>query len=386
MFNRSLTLGKLAGIDVAIDVSWLLIFGLLWWNLSAGVLPTLQPQLSGTETWVWAMVGTFLFFGSVLLHELAHALVARKQGIPVKGITLFLFGGVAQIEQEPKRAQDEFFMALAGPAMSVVLAVTYYLLAGTAFLPEAFVSVLLWLTTVNVILATFNLLPGFPLDGGRVFRALVWSITDNLRLATRIATLSGQVIGYSFVGIGVFMALGNPVPILGSGLIGGVWAAFIGLFLSQAATSAYQTQELTSMLSEVTAEELMRTEVAAVAPDLRVHDLLATHVKTRKERVFPVVEATKLLGTVDMRQVMQVPRDDWPTVTVAEIMTPIDKLTTLQPQTEAAQAVTILTRAAQTEVPVTWRQQLKGMISLRDIGLWLSLNQGFDSRELDLSA
>jgi Zn-dependent protease len=246
--RNGLRIGQLFGITIYVDWSWLLIFLLVTWNLATGfaqVHPNWGPGLS----WSVAIVAALLFFASVLAHELAHSIVARAQGIPVRNITLFLFGGVSNIQQEPRSPRDEFLMAIVGPITSIVMGVICLLVAGAFVrLPadaavnlgsvlavlDPLTTLLLWLGQINILLGIFNLLPAFPLDGGRVLRAALWALTGSFRTATRWAAGVSQLIAWLMIGAGIAMVFGVEVPFFGSGFVSGLWLAFIGWFLSSA--------------------------------------------------------------------------------------------------------------------------------------------------------
>lgn len=250
--ERGFNIGQVFGININIDFSWILIFLLVTGTLALSVFPGLHPEWSVFLNVTVGIIASVLFFASVLAHELAHSLVARARGISVKNITLFLFGGVSDIESEPSSAKAEFLIAIVGPLTSISLGFIFLFLAGiisgesisVLVSPDQVLSnlgpvttLLLWLGPVNVLLGIFNLIPGFPLDGGRVLRSLIWAVTRNFRQATRFAVLGGQTVGWGFIAIGVLMIFGFRIPILGGGLISGLWLILIGRFLSSLAAS-----------------------------------------------------------------------------------------------------------------------------------------------------
>jgi Zn-dependent protease len=379
MFNRGIQVATFSGIPFRIDVSWIIIFLLIVSNLTYGILPSLSPNLFGYHYWLLGILGAGFFFGSILLHELAHALVAKAQGIPVGSITLFLFGGVAHIEEEPKTPAAELLMAGAGPVTSVALAALFWSLGGIVGASTPLGLLLGWLAMINLLLALFNLLPGFPLDGGRIFRSIVWAVTGNFDVSTMVASFSGRMLGYLFIGLGIMMVLGVSVPVLGTGLISGLWILFIGLFLSQAALQAYQTQEIHRLLADVPIKEVMRKSLLTLDPNDTLHFVMNHQVKQSKESLFPVAVDDNLLGTVTLEKLTSVPRKEWPSRRVSDVMTSSTKVKTLDPTDEAASALTLL-RAEQEEVPVVADDnRLLGMISWRDIGLWLSMKHGLES-------
>jgi Zn-dependent protease/predicted transcriptional regulator len=384
--RNGLRIGRLFGINLYIDWSWFLIFLLITWNL-ATEFGQLHPAWGPGLAWSLAIIASLLFFASVLAHELAHSIVAQAQGIPVRNITLFLFGGVANIQQEPRSPGAEFVMAIVGPITSIAIGVIC-LLAGGLFVsapmeianPElAFVALnplttlLLWLGSINLLLGIFNLLPGFPLDGGRVLRAILWAATGSFRTATRWAAGVGQVVAWLFIFAGIAMIFGVEVPFFGTGLIGGLWLAFIGWFLSSAASQSYQQVALHDMLEGVPAARLMHTNVPVAPPNLSVDDLVYRYVMGTNERAFPVMDGDRLIGLVTLEDIRKVPREDWSITTAAEIMTPADQLAVVQPQDDAAEALDKLMERDIHQVPVISDGHLLGLVRRRDIMRWLQL-------------
>jgi Zn-dependent protease/CBS domain-containing protein len=385
--RNGLHIGRLFGINIYVDWSWLLIFLLVTWNLATQfvqVHPTWGPELS----WGLAIVAALLFFASVLAHELAHSIVAQAQGIPVRDITLFLFGGVSNIQQEPHSPRAEFLVAIVGPLTSLVIGVICLLAAGLfAPLPAGaamnpslvmvaltpLTTVLLWLGSVNIILGVFNLLPAFPLDGGRVLRAALWAATGNFRTATRWAARVGQVFAWLLIFSGIAMIFGVEVPFFGRGLVGGLWLAFIGWFMSSAARQSYQQVVVHDLLEGVPAARLMRANVPAVPPTISVGDLVHRYVMGTDERAFPVVDGDRLLGLVTLEDIRKVAREDWDIRTVAEIMTPADQLAVVQPQDDAAAVLDKLMERNVQQVPVMSNGHLVGLVRSSDIMRWLQL-------------
>ena len=277
-------LGRWFGIEFIADFGLILIVSLIAFNLATGVLPAWHPEWSSGLRWAIAWLAALLFIASIALHELSHALVARVHGLPVRRITLFLFGGVAHLEREPDSPRAEFSMALAGPAFSFVFGLLCVTIGGMT-LPDPsalgvtpmevmahaspLTTVLLWLGPLNVSLALFNMVPGFPLDGGRVLRALVWWATGDLRRATLIASRMGQGFAWVLIGVGVLMTLGHNVPLFGSGFGSGLWLILIGWFLNNAARSSYQQLMLRELLEELPARDVTRSDVRSVRSDGR---------------------------------------------------------------------------------------------------------------------
>ncbi len=385
--KNGLRIGRLFGINIYLDWSWLLIFLLVAWSLAtqfALMHPAWGPELA----WSVAIAAALLFFASVLAHELAHAIVAQAQGIPVRNITLFLFGGVANIQQEPRSPRGEFLLAIVGPLTSLAIG-GFCLLAVSLFAPlsadaalnpglafaslDPLTTLLLWLGSANIVLGIFNLLPGFPLDGGRVLRAILWGVTGNFRTATRWAAGVGQVLAWLLIFSGIAMIFGVEIPFFGTGLIGGLWLAFIGWFMSSAARQSYQQVVVHDMLEGVPAARLMRANVPAVSPGTSTSDLVHHYMMGTDERAFPVLDGDRLVGLVTLEDIRKVAREDWDTTSAAEIMTPADQLAVVQPQDDASAALDKLTERNVHQVPVISNGHLVGLVRSSDIMRWLNL-------------
>jgi Zn-dependent protease len=254
-------IARLFGINIHVDWSWIFIFLLVTWNLAGVVFPAIYPQMDFGNTLVLSVAASLLFFASVLIHELAHSLMAKARGLPVRRITLFIFGGVSNIEREPPSPATEFLVTIVGPLSSLILGVLFIYLGGRnletqcRYHPlqafgqlEPLSTLFLWLGSINILLALFNLIPGFPLDGGRILRSFLWAATGNLRQSTRLATWVGQAVAWMFILAGLAMVFGFQVPIFGTGMVGGIWLAFIGWFLNMAASQSYQQVVVADML------------------------------------------------------------------------------------------------------------------------------------------
>ena len=341
--------------------------------------------------WGIAVIAALLFFASVLLHELAHSLVARTRGIPVRDITLFLFGGISNIQREPPTPRTEFLITVVGPITSIILGIALVLGVGL-FHPNlrasiqnplnyiaslgAFETVFLWLGSINIFLGFFNLIPGFPLDGGRILRSFFWVISDDLRKATRWASWIGQGIGWLMIITGVAMAFGAQVPIFGSGVVNGVWLIIIGWFLNTSASQSYKRIVVHDLLEDVPINQMMHSQIVSVSPECSVNNLVNDHVMRSDERAFPVLENDTLLGIVTLDDIRSTPREKWETTTVAEIMTPKSELVTMEPDEDAADALTTLAARHISQIPVVHESKLLGMLRRRDIILWMQLQTG----------
>jgi len=390
--NRGLYIGRIFGIDIHIDASWILIFLLVTWSLASGLFPVWHPAWGPGMRWGVALAASILFFASILLHELSHSLVAKAYGLPVRRITLFLFGGVSNIEREPPTPKIEFLMAVVGPITSILLGIIFLALAtfgvmrsgATAHDAESVISrlgpvttLLAWLGPINILLGIFNLIPGFPLDGGRILRSALWKATNDLRKATAWATGAGRVVGWLFIFAGVAMAFGVRLPFFGTGLISGLWLIFIGWFLNSAAASSYQQAVVRNLLGDVPVFRLMRLNVPTVAPSLPLNRLVYEYVMGTDERAFPVMDGERLLGLVCLEDIRKVPREAWEHTTVGEVMTDTGHLDVVNPSEDAGDALEKLTRRDVRQAPVVENGRLVGLLRRRDILKWLELQSGF---------
>lgn len=387
--NGGFHIGKIFGINIKADWSWLIIFALVTWNLSVGLFPVFHPDWSSTLNWSLGIAASLLFFASVLAHEIAHSLVAKSKGIPVSEITLFLFGGVSNIEKEPESPATEFWMAIVGPATSIFLGLIFILFTGYSVNLSTIVSgnaggafsqinplatLFLWLGSVNIFVGIFNLTPGFPLDGGRVLRSIIWGMTKDFRKATFYSTMAGKFIAWLFIFAGISMIFGINVPIFGSGIIGGVWITFIGWFLKSAATQSYQKVIIEDALGKVLVSEIMRPSFPLVSPEITASQLVYSNILGSDERVFVVSKDEKLAGLVSLDDVRKVPRDEWDQMTVNEIMTPKDQLTLVSPSDTASSALNKLADRNIGQMPVIEKGKVVGMLRRRDIIWWLRLH------------
>lgn len=379
--------GRIFGINIHIDWSWIFIFLLVTWQLAAAVFPTLHPDWDLGLTLIVSLAASLLFFASVLAHELAHSLVAKARGLPVRRITLFIFGGVSNIEREPPSPGTEFLVAIVGPLTSLALGALFWFFgmrgaAGIGFplTPQQLSqldpisTLLLWLGPINILLGIFNMIPGFPLDGGRVLRSILWGLTNNLRRATRWASWVGQAVAWLFIVAGISMAFGVEIPILGSGLIGGLWLAFIGWFLNNAAVQSYQQVVIEDVLEGVPVSRLMRADAPTVPPAVSISQFVDEYLMGTDERAFPVLDQDRLVGLVCLEDVRKVPRPNWDSTLVNEIMTPADQLDVVAPREDATDALRKLSGRDVSQVPVVQGGRLVGMLRRRDILRWLQLN------------
>lgn len=367
-------LGSVFGFEIRIDFSWFIIFFLIMWTFTVAVFPTNFPGLSRGAYLGMGVAGTLLFFASLLAHELSHSLVARRKGIPVEGITLFIFGGMARTRMEAEEPGDEFYIAVVGPVSSIVIGLLFGLvwwLGTRAGWAPAITGVALYLGFLNIVLAVFNLLPGFPLDGGRLFRSLVWKITGDVTRATRVASTGGKWLGYALVALGV-------LQIFAGGLVGGLWLVFIGWFLRNAAIMSYEQHLVRLVLEGVPAWQTMSRDPETVRPDLTLQALVDDYFMRRRYQAFPVSTDGTPLGIITLHQVKDVPREEWPRRTVAETMTPAGETVTVRPEESMIRVLERMEQSGTRRVLVTRNGQLLGIITAADVSAWLDRARQFE--------
>ncbi len=386
--GKGLRIGSIRGIEIALDWSLLVIFLLVAVSLAAGALPLWHPDWGAGLVWAVALVSAALLIVSVLVHELSHALVGRALGVKIHRITLFVFGGMAQLEREPQVWKAEFWMALVGPITSLAIGVAC-LMAGGALVGPADVdpddpaatmaglgpvaTILLWLGPINIILGLFNLVPGFPLDGGRVLRAVIWGATGDVYRATRWAAGLGRAFGLLLMAAGFAMILGLTVPIFGRGVIGGVWIALIGWFLQNAALLSHRQLVAQRSLEGVPVSRLMLAEPATVPPEMPVNTLVDDFLMHRDQRSFPVVEGGQLVGLVRFEDVRKVEPGARAERRVSDIMTPVRELATVAPDVAAADALQTISQREVEQLPVVSEGRVHGLLRREDILKWLAL-------------
>jgi Zn-dependent protease/CBS domain-containing protein len=370
MFGKRIKLFKLLGFEVRIDWSWIIIAILIAWSLSRGLFPSYYKNLSTQTYWWMGIIGALGLFLSIIAHEFSHSLVARKYGLPMKGITLFIFGGVAEMEEEPSSPRVEFMMAIAGPLSSIVIALIFYGIhaAGKqAGLAEPINGVVGYLGWINAILAGFNLLPAFPLDGGRVLRSILWGVKKNLRWATYMSSRIGS-------GFGIFLIILGVIQVFRGNFIGGMWWFLIGMFLQGAAKASYQQLITRKALEGEPIRRFMKADPVTVSPSVSLEQLVEDYVYKYHFKMFPVVEdSDRLLGCVTTRQVKEIPREEWGRKTVGEVASQCSAENTIEPQADAMQAISIMNRTGNSRLMVVEGGHLVGIIALKDLLELLSL-------------
>jgi Zn-dependent protease len=355
-----LTIAWIWGIPISVHVSWLLVFALVASSLAAGYFPERQPGWGAPTRWVLGALTSLAFFASVLVHELGHSRVALRYGIPIRGITLFVFGGVAQIGREPDSPGAEFRIAIAGPLTSLALAALFGGV-GTVAGSMALVSVpALWLARINLAVALFNLLPGFPLDGGRVLRAAVWAWTGSFDRANRTAAAAGEVLALALIGVGVLRAIGGDIA-------GGIWMALIGWFLQSAVAAGRAEAALRDLLRGATVSQAMARDCPSVAPDLTLERLVHDEVLGAGRRCFVVAEDGHLRGLLTLHEVKGVPREQWSRAKVEEVMQPAQALSVVGPEEALLGALQKMDDAKVAQLPVVADGHWLGMLDREHI-------------------
>lgn len=360
MISGGIPIGKIFGISIKLHFSWIFVFALVTWALAAVYYPTTYPSWSLSLKIGAGLLTSVLFFGSVLIHELCHSIVAQHEGIHIESITLFFLGGVSQMTGEPKTAGDEFRMAAAGPFSSLVLGGIflgiYFALRRSSILPDQFgAAVSYYLGYINILLGAFNLIPGFPLDGGRVFRSIIWWRTKNLQSATRVAAAIGRAFGFLFILGGIYLVFtGN--------FLNGIWIALIGWFLESAAGGSYQQLLLQDMLKGHTANEIMSRDCMVISPDTTVERLVNENILTSGRRCFPVASNDHVEGLMTLHNVKAIPQNAWHTTEVREAMTPLEKVKSVSPNEDLNTIMQILTQNDINQVPVVSDDKIVGIV------------------------
>jgi Zn-dependent protease/CBS domain-containing protein len=360
MGRQKISLGRILGIPIGLDYSWFLVFILLTWTLAVSYYPAEFKNWPVVEYWLVGAVTAIMLFVSVLLHELGHSVIAMRYKIPVRSITLFIFGGVAQIGAEPPSAMAEFWIAIAGPVVSFALAIFFGLLQPVLTPIAPLLALAKYLAYINGILALFNLIPGFPLDGGRVFRAIVWGMTQSLYRATVIAGNVGRFIGFLFIFYGVWQMFGG-------NLINGLWIAFIGWFLESAAIAQIQQQRIQGLLTGHRVSEVMSRAYTAISADTTLQQLIDHHILSSGRRSFIVEREEEAIGLLTVHHIKEIPREQWETTTAAQVMTPVVDLKRIQPDTEMWTAVQEMDRNGVNQLPVMTNGHVKGMLTREDV-------------------
>lgn len=355
MNGASLHLIKIFGIPIRIHASWLIIFALVMFTLGAIYFPQTYPNWPSSLHWIIGFVTSLLFFCSVLVHELAHSLVAVQRGMKVRDIVLFVFGGVSELGDEPESAATEYYMALVGPltsfALAVVATAAWYALRDVS---EPVAAVCFYMALINCGLAAFNMIPGFPLDGGRVFRSVMWGITGDLDKSTRWAARLGIAIAWALMGLGLLTLI--------SGRVGGLWPMLVGWFLKTAAQGSYDRTRLKRALQGVPVRQVMSVDCAAVAPEANVGAVVHDMILGRGARCVPVTQDDRLAGLITVHMARAVPQEHWESLRAGEVMIPADKVKTVGPNDDLWAAMEEMTEEGVNQLPVVDGDRLVGIV------------------------
>ncbi|MGZ5513916.1 MAG: site-2 protease family protein, partial [Candidatus Aminicenantales bacterium] len=369
MFGKPLTLFRIFGFEVKVDWSWLILGALIVWSLATGLFPVWYKGLDKADYWAMGIAGAVGLFLSIVFHELWHSLIARRFGLNMRGITLFLFGGVSEMADEPPSPKAEFFLAVAGPISSVVLAAVLlavsYLLTGPGP-TTAVTGVLNYLGYLNFVLAGFNLIPAFPLDGGRVLRAILWGAWNDLRRATRVATTVGAGLGAGLMFLGV-------VQFFMGRSIGGIWTFIIGMFVRSTARSSYRQLLFRRALEGVPVRKFMVADVVTVKPETTVEKLVEDYIYKYHFKMYPVVGGGDLVGCVTLDQVKGLAREDWAAHNVGELARSCSAENTIRPDEDVMKALALMQRTGRSRLLVAEGGKLAGIISLKDIMGYIAL-------------
>lgn len=359
--KAQIKLGRVFGIEIGLHYSWLIIALLIAFSL-AGHFGAEHPNWTQGVIWGLAIITAILFFAAIVAHELSHALVAIRRGLPVRSITLFALGGVARLEKDAEDAKTEFLVSIAGPIASAVIGFVCLLLAwilGWTMMAEQttpLMAMLVWLGYINIGLAVFNMLPGFPMDGGRVLRAIIWWRTGSAQRATRAASLTGQMVAFAFIVFGIFRFFG------GAGL-SGLWMAFIGWFLLNAAKSAYAQQELIERLHGLRVGDLMTRDCTLVDGNTNLQTFVHDYLLHTGRRCFLVAEQGEVTGLITPNEVKEIAQARWPFTIVYDVMRPLERLRTVTPDTPVSEALEIIGNDDINQLPALANGRLEGMIS-----------------------
>jgi Zn-dependent protease len=369
MFGKSLSIIKLFGFEIKIDPSWIIVLFLMIWSLSLGVFPQYYQGLSSITYWWMGIFGAVGLFVSIVIHELFHSLVARRFGLPIRGITLFMFGGVAEMTEEPANAKTEFYMALAGPVTSIILGLIFYsiyLILKRLGISMGITGVFGYLGIINWALAGFNLIPAFPLDGGRILRSILWWRKKDLRWATRIASRMGELFGFTLIFLGVF-------SIFRGSFIGGIWLFLIGMFLQNASQVSMQRLMVSKALEGETVRRFMKTDLVTISEAVVLKDVVEDYIYRYNYKMFPVVRNSKLVGCLTTRDIKEIPKEEWNTQTAGEVSKSCSIDNTIHPDADATQALSLMNRTGNSRLMVVENDQLIGVITLKDLLQFFSL-------------
>lgn len=359
----SISIGKIIGVEIKLHYTWFIVFMLIMWTLATGYMPHQFPGLSSVLYWLVGAISAFILFASVLFHELAHSYIAKKQRLPVPSITLFLFGGVSQIAEEPEDPGLEFKMAIVGPlssfALSALFAVAWFM-ATQLRLGAVIVAPLSYASMINLFLGGFNLLPAFPLDGGRMLRAGIWRQKKDLLVATKLSTRVSTAIAYGMMGIGF-------IGILLDVWIGGLWLIFIAWFLKSGSEASLKQTIVSQAMSDVNVEHVMNPQVVTIPPESPLAEIVEEYFYRYKHGGFPVVQDDRLVGIITIHDVRKIPKEKQAEVKTEDVMTPVDRLVFVKPDEPAVEALIKLSKHNVGRLPVLKGEKLVGIVTRSDV-------------------
>jgi Zn-dependent protease/CBS domain-containing protein len=368
---NSYRLFTIGGIEVSVHISWLVIFALVTWSLASSYFPAFLPRSDPLERWLLGAIAAILLFASVLIHELAHSFVAQARGLEARSITLFIFGGVSSLSGDPKHPSTEFLVAVVGPLTSFVLAGIAYLVAVTAPQASSVEAIASYLALINGLLGLFNLIPGFPLDGGRVLRAIIWQATGNARRATELATAVGRLVAWGFMLWGFWRVLNDDV-------FGGIWIAAIGWFLLNAASASLEQAVAEQRLRRLRVGDIIRPDPTAVPPNIAVAELVERYMLPGARRSLPVVDGDRVVGIVTLSDVRNIAPEDRPTTLVGSIMGGRKGLATVAPNMPLRDAIEALGSGDYEQVPVVDDGRLVGLLTRADVVRQIQLREALE--------
>ncbi|AQT70129.1 Putative zinc metalloprotease [Anaerohalosphaera lusitana] len=377
MFGRKIRLFTLMGFKVGIDLTWFILAILITWSLAEGLFPYLYEDLSTRAYWWMGVAGALGLFVSIVFHEFCHSIVARRYGLPMKGITLFIFGGVAEMDEEPPSPKAEFMMAIFGPISSIFLGVV---LVGIAFVGESLnwilpvTGVIEYLAWLNFILAIFNLIPAFPLDGGRVLRSILWHYKHDLRKATKTAANFGSAFGTVLIILGV-------IVFIGGNFIGGIWYFLIGMFIKNASRMSYQHVLVRKTLSGEPISRFMNTEPVTVPADDTVQDVIEKYFYKYHYKMFPVMRGEDLVGCITSRKIKELSSKDRQTSKVGDLAISCSEENTIGPETDSMDALSLMNKTGNSRLLVVEDDRLKGILTLKDLLEFLALKVDLEEDE-----
>lgn len=361
--RKSFRLTTIFNIPIEINYTWFIIFGLIIFTLARGYFPYTNPELSPITYWIMAIIAALLLFASLLAHELSHSIVAKRNKLPIHGISLFIFGGVAHMDKEPPSPGVEFKMAIAGPIMSFFLAFVFFGLTQAMYnigFPRVALSITNYLFILNLVVGIFNLIPGFPLDGGRILRAILWQYFDDIKKATAIASGFGRAFAFLLIGLGLF-------SLFTGSIISGIWFIFIGFFLQEAADVSYRQVVMKKILGGLKVKKFITRDVISVPAKIKLHQLVDDYFFKYRHASFPVIEEDTILGLVTLHDVKEVAKDKWEETSAKDIMIPLNKELIIKETAEAMDALAKLARNGIGRLLVIEDSKLIGILSQRDI-------------------